>query len=68
MSESIKRFDPLTPMEDPDLVRFLGKQTPHKVALIPHSILRQGVGAAVGRTGAARGGRGGPRALRCQRR
>ncbi len=42
VSESIKRFDPLTPMEDPDLVRFLGKQTPHKVALIPHSILRQG--------------------------
>lgn len=43
VSESIKRFDPLTPMEDPDLVRFLGRQTPHKVALIPHAVLRQGV-------------------------
>lgn len=42
VSESIKRLDPLTPMEDPDLVRFLGKQTPHKVVLIPHSVLLQG--------------------------
>jgi 3-dehydrotetronate 4-kinase len=46
VSESIKRFDPLTPMEDPDLVRFLGKQTPYPVALIPHAILRQGAACA----------------------
>lgn len=45
VSDSIKRFDPLTPMEDPDLVRFLGRQTPHPVALIGHLILRQGIDA-----------------------
>jgi uncharacterized protein YgbK (DUF1537 family) len=46
VSESIKRLDPLTPMDDPDLVRFLGKQTPKPIALIPHSILRQGADRA----------------------
>jgi uncharacterized protein YgbK (DUF1537 family) len=46
VSESIKRLDPLTPMEDPDLVRFLGRQTPHPVALVGHATLRQGVRAA----------------------
>jgi len=46
VSESIKRLDPLTPMEDPDLVRFLGRQSPHRVALVGHAVLRQGVRAA----------------------
>ncbi|PZU83927.1 MAG: four-carbon acid sugar kinase family protein [Shinella sp.] len=45
VSESIKRFDPLTPMADPDLVRFLGRQTPHRVALINHATLRNGTEA-----------------------
>lgn len=57
VSESIKRLDPLTPMEDPDLVRFLGRQTPHPVGLISHLTLRQGRAAAEGALGdlAARG-------------
>lgn len=46
VSDSIKRLDPLTPMEDPDLVRFLGRQTPHPVGLIGHLTLRQGREAA----------------------
>ncbi len=46
VSESIKRLDPLTPMNDPDLVRFLGQQTPHPVGLIGHLTLRDGVAAA----------------------
>lgn len=43
VSESIKRLDPLTPMTDPDLVRFLSNQTRTPVALLPHSILVRGV-------------------------
>jgi len=42
VTESHKRFDPLTPMPDPDLVRFLGRQTPHPVRLINHRALQQG--------------------------
>lgn len=47
VSDSIKRHDPLTPMEDPDLVRFLGRQTPHKVGLISHLTLVEGETAAM---------------------
>jgi uncharacterized protein YgbK (DUF1537 family) len=47
VSESIKRFDPLTPMSDPDLVRFLGRQTPHPIALLNHATLRNGPEAAI---------------------
>ncbi len=46
VSESIKRLDPLTPMEDADLVRFLGRQTAHKVGLVGHLTLVQGLAAA----------------------
>ncbi|MBE7183242.1 MAG: four-carbon acid sugar kinase family protein [Methylobacterium mesophilicum] len=46
VSESIKRFDPLTPMSDPDLVRFLGQQTPHRFALVNHATLQRGTEAA----------------------
>lgn len=42
VSESIKRFDPLTPMSDPDLVRFLSRQTRHGVGLINHIQMREG--------------------------
>ncbi len=45
VTDSIKRFDPLTPMEDPDLVRFLGHQTPQPVRLIPHLTLVAGEAA-----------------------
>jgi uncharacterized protein YgbK (DUF1537 family) len=40
VSESPKRFDPLTPMKDPDLVRVLQRQTKARVGLIPHAIIR----------------------------
>lgn len=39
ISESPKRNDPLTPMRDPNLVRVLQAQTPHKVSLIRHEEL-----------------------------
>lgn len=40
ISESPKRFDPLTPMTDPDLVRVLQQQTRLQVGLIPQQIVR----------------------------
>lgn len=46
VSDSIKRLDPLTPMNDPDLVRFLGHQTPQPVGLVGHLTLVQGAKAA----------------------
>lgn len=46
VSESVKRLDPLTPMSDPDLVRFLSHQTRSPVALIPHRVLLEGAQAA----------------------
>lgn len=42
VSESFKRFDPLTPMLDPNLVRVLQRQSIHKVGLLPHKLVRQG--------------------------
>jgi uncharacterized protein YgbK (DUF1537 family) len=46
ISESIKRFDPLTPMNDPDMARVLQRQTKRKVGLLPHRVLHQGVETA----------------------
>lgn len=46
VSESIKRFDPLTPMSDPDMVRTLARQTPAKVGLLPHGTLIKGKAAS----------------------
>ena len=45
LSESSMRHHPLTPMTDPDLVRVLGRQTPHRVALVPAEVVRQGPAA-----------------------
>lgn len=42
VSDSIKCHDPLTPMSDPDLVRFLSRQTRSPVALLSHRVLLQG--------------------------
>jgi len=42
ISESPKRLDPLTPMRDPNLVRVLQQQTPHRVGLIRHEDLKAG--------------------------
>lgn len=45
VSDSAKRFDPLTPMTDPDLVRVLQRQSALKVGLIQHSHVRSDAGA-----------------------
>lgn len=42
LSESPMRHHPLTPMTDSDLVRVLGRQTPHRVGLLPHAVVRSG--------------------------
>lgn len=42
LSESPMRDHPLTPMTDPNLVRFLGRQTTHSVGLIPYEAVRNG--------------------------
>lgn len=42
ISESPKRFDPLTPMPDPSLVRTLQRQTSTRVGLIPQQVVRAG--------------------------
>ena len=45
LSDSSMRNHPLTPMRDANLVRVLGKQTPHKVGLVPYTIVKQGAPA-----------------------
>ena len=45
ISESPKRFDPLTPMRDPNLVRVLQQQTRHRVGLIRHEDFKNGTDA-----------------------
>ncbi len=45
ISNSPKRFDPLTPMREPNLVKVLQQQTAIRVGLLPHSILAQGAAA-----------------------
>jgi uncharacterized protein YgbK (DUF1537 family) len=42
ISESPKRFDPLTPMREPNLVKVLQQQTKLPVGLLPHQSLAQG--------------------------
>lgn len=49
VSESIKRFDPLTPMTDPDMVRVLSRQTRATVGLLPHAALHEGFASAQAR-------------------
>jgi 3-dehydrotetronate 4-kinase len=48
ISESPKRFDPLTPMLDPSLVRTLQRQTATRVGLLPHQAVRGGLRAMRG--------------------
>ncbi|WP_378941380.1 3-oxo-tetronate kinase [Mesorhizobium sp. ANAO-SY3R2] len=45
LSESPKRFDPLTPMTDSNLVRVLAAQSRSKVGLIPHPAVNAGADA-----------------------
>jgi uncharacterized protein YgbK (DUF1537 family) len=42
LSDSPMRDHPLTPMRDANLVRVLGRQTRHKVGLVPLATMRQG--------------------------
>jgi 3-dehydrotetronate 4-kinase len=49
LSESGLRDHPLTPMRDPDLVRVLGRQTPHRVGLVTHDVIRSGPAAVAAR-------------------
>lgn len=46
VNESVKRFDPVTPMPDPNLVRFLSHQTRSPLGLVSHLDLVQGEAAA----------------------
>lgn len=45
LNESGMQNHPLTPMQDADLVRVLGEQTPHPVGLVPHSLISRGSSA-----------------------
>ncbi|WP_442579993.1 3-oxo-tetronate kinase [Mesorhizobium sp. ASY16-5R] len=42
LAESPKRFDPLTPMTDSNLVRVLAAQTRRAVGLVPHPVVDRG--------------------------
>lgn len=46
LCDSPKRFDPLTPMPDPNLVNVLARQTKYRVGLVPHAVLSAGKAAA----------------------
>lgn len=54
LCHSEKRFDPITPMPDPDLVAVLQRQTAHRVALVPHQLLAAGPDRARAAVEAAR--------------
>ena len=45
LSDSSMRNHPLTPMRDANLVRVLGKQTPHKTGLVPYKVVKGGAPA-----------------------
>ena len=42
LSDTHMRHHPLTPMTDASLVRVMGRQTRHKVGLVPHDTVRRG--------------------------
>jgi uncharacterized protein YgbK (DUF1537 family) len=45
LSDSSMRDHPLTPMRDSNLVRVLGRQSKHKVGLVPYRVVKQGAPA-----------------------
>lgn len=49
LSDSGMRHHPLTPMTDASLVRVMQAQTPQRVALVPHAVVRDGAGAIASR-------------------
>jgi 3-dehydrotetronate 4-kinase len=56
LSESPKRFDPLTPMTDANLVRVLQAQSRLRVGLIAHPVVHAGPAAVTERIAALRAG------------
>jgi len=54
VSNSPKRFDPLTPMTEPDLVRVLSAQTSRRVGLLPLTVIGQGAEAVARQVAALR--------------
>jgi uncharacterized protein YgbK (DUF1537 family) len=54
LSESPKRFDPLTPMTDSNLVRVLAAQSQRRVGLVPHAFVQAGPEAVRARMAALR--------------
>jgi uncharacterized protein YgbK (DUF1537 family) len=54
VSNSPKRFDPLTPMTEPDLVKVLAPQTARRVGLVPLPVIARGVEAVAGHVAALR--------------
>jgi 3-dehydrotetronate 4-kinase len=65
LSDSSMRNHPLTPMRDANLVRVLGRQTGHKVGLVPYKIVKQGAPAIADAYAALKRGRRAPRHRRC---
>lgn len=55
LSESPLAEHPLTPMTDPDIVRFLGLQTERRVGLVPYDLVRRGADAIGARVDELRG-------------
>lgn len=55
LSESSLARHPLTPMRDPDLVRVLSRQTPHRVGFVPLEDTRAGAEAVARAFGRLRG-------------
>ncbi len=49
LSDTHMRHHPLTPMTDSNLVRVLGRQTPHRVGLLDYPVVRRGAAAVVER-------------------
>ncbi len=45
LSDTHMRNHPLTPMTDSNLLRVLGRQTPHRVGLVDYAVVRRGDGA-----------------------
>jgi uncharacterized protein YgbK (DUF1537 family) len=54
LSESSLAQHPLTPMTDPDLIRVLGRQTPHRICSVPIEVVHEGAGAIGERIGELR--------------
>jgi uncharacterized protein YgbK (DUF1537 family) len=54
LSDTHMRDHPLTPMRDANLVRVLGRQTRHRVGLVPYEVVRAGAGAIKARFAALR--------------